>query len=243
MNSEDREKLFEHVRQGLIAWRDQCEAEATKSQEYFQRFADALESEDLTGVLIRGHLYVENEMNNLLGAVLPWFEKADIIDFEFDGKLKILYAMGLISLQQRSAIRKLNKLRNETAHVATPRVIPLVTPNMVNQLWDSLGVELQSLFQGTYSRTENTASNLRQIIMDIMIMVHIIAEVAVDDIGVRDIVRYNATGETVQQRIEAAHKASENDPEPLASIKASIRSLTYEDRDNLRTWITEVYHY
>uniref|UniRef100_E6Q5Q8 DUF4145 domain-containing protein n=1 Tax=mine drainage metagenome TaxID=410659 RepID=E6Q5Q8_9ZZZZ len=224
----------------MAAWAARRAAENAANQDYFQDFADALESEDLTGVLIRGHLYVENEMNNLLDSALPRFHDADIVERKFADKLSLLYGMGLISLQQRNAIKKLNSLRNETAHMATPGVIPVVTADMVNHLWDALGEELQGAFQGKYSRTENTAANLRQMIMDIMIRIHILAGMGKE--GLRDMVRYNTTGETVQQRIENAYAASENDLEPLKSVKISVRKLPYEQRNNLRIWMDEVYH-
>lgn len=236
----DADELMERIKKGLKEWSDRLDAEAAVTQAYFEGFSNALESEDLTGVLIRGHLYIENEMNGFLEKALPRFKEAKIVKWEFADKLKLLYALGLISLELRNAVGKFNTLRNGTAHMATPGVIPVVTDDMVHQLWNAVGKEQQDLFQGDYSRTDNTAANLRQMIVNIMIMLHVYGDLGEE--GVRDMVRYHMTGETVMQRIEAAHRASEHDPEPLRSVKASIRKLQYEQRDDLRIWMSEVYH-
>ena len=82
----------------------------------FRKFLDDTRGENQLEVVIRGHLYVESELDNLLKLKLKeprfLFENS----FMFNSKLKTALALGLIKGEEKSAYSKLNKLRNDFAH-------------------------------------------------------------------------------------------------------------------------------
>jgi hypothetical protein len=76
-------------------------------------------SDDLTLIILKGHLLVEELMNEILQVTLT--EPAELwkAKLSFDQRLCLLNALGLLkmkNLDYRNAIKRLNTLRNEVAH-------------------------------------------------------------------------------------------------------------------------------
>jgi hypothetical protein len=77
-------------------------------------FEQAIKSEDDLGAIIRGHLYAETALNELLRKNLRHSSVAR--KFTFDQKADLVRALGLVSHQMRIMLRQLGVLRNRFAH-------------------------------------------------------------------------------------------------------------------------------
>ena len=79
-----------------------------------KEFMKYTESEDYMGVILRGHLYIENELTQLIQKILI---KPDKISLPyFSTKLDAAYALGAIDDEWYGAFKKMNKIRNKYAH-------------------------------------------------------------------------------------------------------------------------------
>lgn len=240
---ESKKALFRAVEEQLKAWRDEREAQGAQVEAYFQGFSDNLQSEDLTGVLIRGHLYVENEMNRVLANAMPNFETVLKQNLEFNERLTLLRAVCLISAEEWIAFKALNTARNSLAHMRNPGVIPVATSDLVRNLYQVVTRQLRDDVEMDSTKAENDGDALREIIMSLMVHLYVRAEVTSDKKGMDDYVHYHRTGETVQQRREAAFRAMEHDGITIKAVKEAILALPYEDRANIVHWAGEVFHY
>lgn len=75
-----------------------------------------LNSEDELGLLLRGHLYIENELVKIIEAHLPHPKKFDIAAINFPKKIYLAAAMGILSEAEIEPYLFFNKLRNKLAH-------------------------------------------------------------------------------------------------------------------------------
>ncbi len=78
-------------------------------------FQDALLGEDELGVVVRGHIYVEHELNEFIRATLSPPEALDAIKLDYDGRVKLAMALGLPA-HFKPALSFLGTLRNKFAH-------------------------------------------------------------------------------------------------------------------------------
>ncbi|WP_026478306.1 hypothetical protein [Alkaliphilus transvaalensis] len=77
-------------------------------------FMDYTETEDLMGIILRGHLFIENELMTLISNVLVNPSKIKLP--YFSNKLDAAFSLGIIEEQWYGAFKKLNKVRNNYAH-------------------------------------------------------------------------------------------------------------------------------
>jgi hypothetical protein len=77
------------------------------------RFLTEMKSGDPVGVLIRGHLYLEAMLIQLIETRIP---KARTLDLNFPTKVNLAVAMSLMRDSDRPALIAINKLRNRLAH-------------------------------------------------------------------------------------------------------------------------------
>lgn len=88
-------------------------------------------SDDLTLIILKGHLLVEELLNEILQVRLA--EPAELwkAKLSFDQRLCLLNALGLLKMEgldYRKAIKRLNTLRNEVAHnLGEKRLKDLIT--------------------------------------------------------------------------------------------------------------------
>lgn len=182
---DSKEALFRAVEEQLKGWRDEREAQGARVEAYFQGFSDSLQSEDLTGVLIRGQLYVENEMNRVLANAMPNFEAVLKRSLEFDERLTLLRALCLISAQEWIAFKALNTARNSLAHMRSPGVVPVAMSDLVRNLYQ-VTRQLRDDVEMDSAKAENDADALREIIMVLMVHLYVRAEVTSDNKGMDD---------------------------------------------------------
>lgn len=219
------------------------DAESARQTEYFKRFLRGISNEDLTGVLVRGHLFAENEMATILSNAVPQYSKIPSRQLMFEAKVAWLRGLALISCPERTTLEQLNNMRNSIAHITVPGTVPEVDAKEIEKLRDTLAPTMRELLDEAEFKATDPASILRAAIVAIVIGLYIRADVTNDEFSIADLVRYHLTGETVQQRTEKAKKLSESDSSEVKDVKRLVGALNLEDRDNLRTWMREVYHY
>jgi len=82
------------------------------------RFERHVRAKDPLQVIIRGHLYIEAELGDLLREavciVVP--DAINLDDWAFGKLLELATALGLLSVADAGAYRAINKLRNRIAH-------------------------------------------------------------------------------------------------------------------------------
>lgn len=92
------------------------EAAHKEFQRDFKKFFDDTKGEDQLQVIIRGHLYIEHEIDKLLHKKLKHPEHVFTNNFMFNGKLNWSLALGLIPDEHKTAYSKFNTIRNKFAH-------------------------------------------------------------------------------------------------------------------------------
>jgi hypothetical protein len=85
--------------------------EINEEKKKFYRYT---ESEDFLGIILRGHLFIENELDKLLSNVLLNNTKMSLPFFK--SKLDCAYSIGVIDKEWYGGFSKLNKIRNKYAH-------------------------------------------------------------------------------------------------------------------------------
>src|ERR1700676_1817672 len=81
-----------------------------------QAIGKALSKEDPLGVVIRGHLFVESQLIQLLEEALPDPGAIDLSRLNFPTKVDLAVALKLFSELRKRGYLALNKLRNHLAH-------------------------------------------------------------------------------------------------------------------------------
>lgn len=238
-DSERTERMAASIERDLKQWATDREAKAVAERAHFERLDKALGNEDLTGVLVRGHLFVENEMAKTLANAVPHYDKISDAQLPFEAKIMWLRALALISGDERKALATLNQVRNSLVHVKKPGVVPEITREQI----DEISASLPDDWRESRDKTTDARTTLRSTIVAMCAILYLRAQDTSDEFGRADMIRYHLTGQTVQQRIEMAREQSEHDNEALRNAKDIVSQLQPHERADLRTWMTEVYHH
>lgn len=91
------------------------ESVAAKFEEELRRFSEDTDGESDLAIMLRGHLYIENQLENLLSQALVHPEMILDKRMRFVDKTRLAVAMGLISKKEMYAILRLNELRGAFA--------------------------------------------------------------------------------------------------------------------------------
>jgi hypothetical protein len=94
---------------------DEFEKEINKTADWVTK---SLYAEDPLGVVIRGHLYVESRLIQLIEQALPEPGAIDLTRLNFSTKMDLAVALGLLSEGDKRPYAALNALRNRVAHNA-----------------------------------------------------------------------------------------------------------------------------
>ncbi|MED4616032.1 hypothetical protein [Priestia megaterium] len=80
-------------------------------------FMEELERKnDKLYLILRGHLYIENELNKLLEGFIPNPEILELYKRSFYNKIELALSLNLIELEHSEALLAFNELRNKYAH-------------------------------------------------------------------------------------------------------------------------------
>lgn len=67
-------------------------------------------------VVLRGHLYIENELNKLIDGYLPYAKTLELNKMSFYNKTKLALSLNLLDELTSNALLNLNTIRNNYAH-------------------------------------------------------------------------------------------------------------------------------
>jgi hypothetical protein len=125
-------------------------------QERLNALANALTAEDELGAAIRGHLYVEHELNEFIKARLPAeaFEALIAVRFEYDKKITLAVSLGLPS-EFKSPLRKMGEIRNAFAHDLSASL----EEKNVGSLFQAFDADMKEITQKSYSKASKKMPN------------------------------------------------------------------------------------
>lgn len=133
------------------------------NEEKERLFLDNIEKKDPLQIVVRGHLFLENELIHLLESTFPQMNCLDPSDLRFPMKVKLVGALGLLHKESISIYLMLNSLRNKFAH----RLDMKITSEEIEKLINSLSKQQLYTFEKINKDNKNEEDyleNLRDII-------------------------------------------------------------------------------
>ncbi len=106
-------------------------------------------AEDQLGAVIRAHLYVEAQVNGLLGALVPYPEHLGEMRLNWGQRVELVLAMGL-KTQYGPPLKALGRIRNKFAHHPEAEL----KEEDVNQLYSSLADEDRQIVLESFEQTK-----------------------------------------------------------------------------------------
>jgi hypothetical protein len=80
------------------------------------KFLDIINSQNYLDGVLRGHLFIESKIVEMIQGKLTNPSVLELDKISFPLKLQLGVALGLLELEDLPAYKKINRLRNETAH-------------------------------------------------------------------------------------------------------------------------------
>src|SRR5690625_904936 len=133
------------------------------NEEKERLFLDNIEQKDPLQMVVRGHLFLENELIHLLESIFPQKDCLDPSDLRFPMKVKLVGALGLLHKESISIYLMFNSLRNKFAH----RLDMEITSEEIEKLINSLSKQQLYIFEKRNKDNKNEEDyieNLRDII-------------------------------------------------------------------------------
>jgi hypothetical protein len=118
-----------------------------------EQFHADLQNEDDLGAVIRGHLHIEHCLNELLKRQIPFFDRLEKVNLDYEVKVVLAIAMGLNSAYEKP-LKGIGLLRNKYAH--RPRFN--ISASDTNNLYETFSVDDRNIIQGAYQRTNKNLS-------------------------------------------------------------------------------------
>jgi hypothetical protein len=118
-----------------------------------QKFIADLRGEDVLGVVLRPHIYVEEQLERLLDALVPYPEHLKELNLDYAGKVHLAIAMGLRP-EHAKPLKALGSIRNRFAHRLSYQLLQSDTEN----LYKALSSDNKSIVQQAFERTKAQVS-------------------------------------------------------------------------------------
>lgn len=136
---------------------------AMKIESDVTEFMKDTNEEDELQIILRAHLYIEHEIEKMLRHHL--FDPSVILDgrnkLNFNTKLKLLVALGLIPKNKKSSYDQLGALRNKYAHTLKYKM----TEKDLNSLVDSMDSEIKGeIFYREWNEDKPMADEKRHLL-------------------------------------------------------------------------------
>lgn len=130
------EERFEEYKEKLEGFIEQI---GNKVDKDVQEFLDATFGGDELQVILRGHLYIEHELEKLLKIYMVEPQLVLTERFMFMNKINLAIALGALSLDKKTPYKRLNELRNNYVHQLKFKV----SETDLNRLVDSFDRDLR----------------------------------------------------------------------------------------------------
>jgi len=121
--------------------------EKLMKEEQEQRFIDDLKGEDMLGIVVRGHIHVESQLERLLETLVPYPQYLKELNLDYAGKVDVAVAMGLRP-EYVPPLKTLGSIRNRFAH----RLDTDLSKNDTENLYKVLHPDDKNIVQHTYDR-------------------------------------------------------------------------------------------
>jgi hypothetical protein len=95
------------------------EKEIAKAEEFsfdFKKFEEAMKASDMLSMVIRGHLYLEHALIQMLVDAMQKPNENLVRRMNFPTKLDMCIALGLLTEEWRAPVSRVNEMRNRVAH-------------------------------------------------------------------------------------------------------------------------------
>jgi hypothetical protein len=116
-------------------------------EEQEQKFIDDLKGEDMLGIVVRGHIHVESQLEHLLETLVPYPQYLKELNLDYAGKVHVAVAMGLRP-EYAAPLKTLGSIRNRFAH----RLDTDLSKNDTENLYKVLHPDDKNIVQQTYER-------------------------------------------------------------------------------------------
>ncbi|ASN04266.1 hypothetical protein [Virgibacillus necropolis] len=98
------------LQKDLLFWRD---IRLKDWRESYEHFIELTNDENMLIIVLRAHLYLEREINELLSKVSL---NGKLLEVQFSHKIDLVKSLGVVDEELIPPIGKLNKIRNQYAH-------------------------------------------------------------------------------------------------------------------------------
>jgi hypothetical protein len=132
----------------MLALADYFEVELAK-------FKHDTKGENIIQILLRGHLYIEHELRQILNKNLVNPHALDSL--RFIETAKMVYAIGAINSEIFNIVKKINKLRNDIAH----KLDFVLTEDRIKELEDCLEGSLKHSYLRNSKDNATTTDKLK----------------------------------------------------------------------------------
>lgn len=202
------------------------------NEEKEKLFLDNIEKEDPLQIVVRGHLFLENELINLLESTFPQSDCLDPSDLRFPVKIKLIGALGLLSKESLPVYLKFNSLRNKFAHKLDMKI----TVKEIESLINSLSEHQSYVFQ-VRNKDSKLEENYIEYLRDLISIMFVQLTSAVEDIEEKGyiitngkmskrlkniLVNYNLK---MNEEFKQKYNVEAHDPEDLKRIKRIKKEL------------------
>lgn len=109
-------------------------------------------------MLLKGHLWLEHALARSIGIALNDASKLDVDRMSFSGKIDLVLASGALPSEFESPLRRVNKVRNRSAH----NLDFTITASEVASLKDSLTGLARSAFERIREDEDDVRTTLRR---------------------------------------------------------------------------------
>ncbi|RUT27657.1 hypothetical protein EJP77_18690 [Paenibacillus zeisoli] len=125
----------------------------------FSKFEEDTRSENIIQIILRGHLYIEHELKQILEKSLAHPEMLGD-RLKFSDFTRLVFAIGALDLEYYSVINELNKFRNKFAHDLNF----VFTEEHLNKLEECLSNDLRDYYLRSKEQYNTTIDKTRNLI-------------------------------------------------------------------------------
>lgn len=176
-------------------------------------------------VVLRGHIYIEHELEKMLELALEEpsviFKNNNDTRIGFETKLKWAVAIGVLSKDVKAAYSKLNDLRNKYAH----RLDAKLTNEDFNGIQGGFNKHLNDLYshsEKSYNSSQNTPTwRIRKIVT----ILWLYAKLSVHSFKESVIFEYDSKKKDIQWKIEAADQLLSQEYKEESPNQEKIKQL------------------
>lgn len=134
--------------------------------ELFGKFANDINEETYLQIILKGHLYIENRLIELIKVKLVNPNAIKLNDLNFPTKINLANALGLIDNKKSKLLRNLNSIRNKLAHDLNFELSDKEIKKQINYF--------DKYYSNSFQKTiEENAGDLKQLLRNIYVLTYL----------------------------------------------------------------------